>query len=61
MVWMPRADVVGVEERLFDQLSDVRIIGGVELAGALAPNPHQVAPPQFGQVLGDGGRLGPHV
>ena len=61
MVAMPGADVVGVEQRLFDQLADVHIVGGVKLAGTLPPDPNQPAHAKLGQVLRHRGRLSLHV
>ena len=53
--------VVDVEERLFSELADVRVLGRVERLCSFPPDCHQPGQSQLRQVLRNAGRVHPQV
>ena len=54
-------DMVGMEQGLLDELTDVSVLGFVEDPGALPPSLDEAGEPELGQVLGHRRRLATDV
>jgi hypothetical protein len=54
-------DVIGMEQRLFDQPAKVGVVGQVENPSALPAGFDQAGETELGQVLGDGRGLSPDM
>lgn len=55
MLGDPTVGMVGMQQRVLDQLADVVAFDAVEDLVALPPGLHQTCHPQLGEVLGDTG------
>ncbi len=61
MVGVTRDEMVGVVERLVNELADMHIAGFVENTRAVAPRTHHLREAQLGEVLGHRRRMGAHM